>query len=224
MCGGAPADLSPKFPMPQLQATVPITRGDFWAIRLVFFLEAVVLGAWLPRIPDMKDALSLSDGVLGLCLAGAPAGTLVGFTVAARVSTRLGLRRASMVGGAAFPLSLMLLGFAPNAPALFAALLIKGLTIAQLEVAMNAKAGQMEMLSGRRIMSRCHGFWSIGAVVGALIGGGFAEAGFSTAAQFLIVSPVAAVAAWVVGASLPVGPPGAKPTTRVIGLDGNFCA
>ena len=52
-----------------------------------------------------------------------------------------------------------------------------GLTIAAIEVAMNAKASQMERALGRRLMTRCHAFWSFGTVAGALIGGGLRSSG-----------------------------------------------
>ena len=40
---------------------------------------------------------------------------------------------------------------------------------------MNAKASQTERVLGRRIMTRCHAFWSFGTVAGGLIGGLFAQ-------------------------------------------------
>ena len=71
----------------------------YWAIRIVFMMEAVVIGAWLPRIPDIKHALEMDAGMLGVVLVGLPAGTLAGFIVAAQFSERVGLRRACMISG-----------------------------------------------------------------------------------------------------------------------------
>lgn len=189
--------------------SIPATRDSsgFWAIRFVFMVEAIIIGAWLVRIPDMKIALNLSDGVLGLCLVGLPVGTLIGFAIAAPITGKLGLRRACMIAGAAFAVSFMLPGFSTSAVMFFALLVVCGLTVAQIEVAMNSKAGQMEASFGRRIMTQCHGFWSIGTVVGALIGGGFAEIGVSMAVQFIVAGPFFVAAAWYAGARLPVDPP-----------------
>ncbi|MEM7445590.1 MAG: MFS transporter [Pseudomonadota bacterium] len=178
-------------------------RLGFWAIRMVFMIEAIVIGAWLVRIPDMKNALQLSDGVLGLCLVGLPVGTLVGFSIAAPIIGPIGLRRACMIAGAVFSLSFMLPGFSSSAVMFFFLLVVCGLTVSQIEVAMNTKAGQMEAAFRRRIMAQCHGFWSIGTVIGALIGGGFAELGVSMAVQFLVVGPLFAIAAWYAGFYLP---------------------
>jgi len=56
-----------------------VSRLSKWAIFGVFFFEASVIGQWIPRIPDIKDKLGLSDSDLGLALLSMPLGTLVGF-------------------------------------------------------------------------------------------------------------------------------------------------
>ncbi len=166
-------------------------------------MEAVVLGAWLPRIPDIKNALFLSEGLLGLCLIGMPIGTLLGFSFAARLSRGFGLRKTCVWTGAAFAFAMILPTLAWSAPALFGALFVAGLAIAQIEIAMNAKAGQMEQAYGRRIMSQCHGYWSIGTVVGALAGGAFATFGVVPHWQMIVLAPGFALAAIWAGQRLP---------------------
>jgi len=169
--------------------------AGFWAIRLVFAMQAVTIAAWLPRIPDIKSTLELSDGILGLALAGLPAATLIGFLFAPRFADRTGLRGACVITGPVVALVFILPGLAVDALSLLLALFATGLVISILEVSMNAKAGQMEQEMGRRMMTQCHAFWSVGMIVGALIGGAFAQAGASVALQFLVINPVFAVVA-----------------------------
>jgi len=69
-----------------------------------------------------------------------------------------------------------------------------GLVVGVLEVASNVEADSIELQIEKRIMSRCHGFWSLGAMSGALIGGPvFGDRGISVLNQFLVVSPIAVV-------------------------------
>lgn len=180
--------------------------SGFWAIRFVFLTEAVTIGAWLPRIPDIKNILQMDAGLLGIALVGLPAGTLLGFAVAARFAETVGLRRACLIAGPAFAITFIAPGLATSTATLFAALAICGFTVALIEVAMNTKAGQIEKVSGRRIMSQCHGFWSIGTVVGALIGGLFAQAAVPASVQFAIVNPLFALAAFAAAWSMPADP------------------
>lgn len=171
--------------------------GAVWPLQLVFALNAVGLAVWLPRIPDVKEALGLDVLTLAFCLFAMPAGTMLGFLVVARVIAALGTRRTVMVGGAGFLVMFILPGLAWNAVSLGLALFLCGLSIATIEVSMNAKASQTEQALGRRIMTRCHAFWSFGTVAGGLIGGLFSQAEISLLAQQLMLQPLfAALTVW----------------------------
>jgi len=61
------------------------SRKYRYAIFGVFFVESGILGTWIPRIPDIKEKLGLSDGELGLSLLAMPLGTLIGLFVAAKI-------------------------------------------------------------------------------------------------------------------------------------------
>ena len=173
------------------------------AIFGVFFVESVVLGNWIPRIPDVKAALGLSDSALGLCLLAMPAGSLVGLGLAGRLVERLGLRESCRLGLVAWSLLFTLPAFADSPFALAAALFVSGTAIAFIEVAMNTEADRIEAVRGRRIMSRCHGFWSLGSMVGALLGAALAQAGASVQAHFLATMPVIALVGWAIASRLP---------------------
>jgi MFS family permease len=131
---------------------------------------------------------------LAFCLFGMPAGTMLGFLIVGRIIARIGLRTTVMAGGAGFLLSFIVPALAPDAVSLGLALFLCGLTIATIEVSMNAKASQTERVLGRRIMARCHAFWSFGTVAGAMIGGAFAERGIGFLAQQLMLQPLFAAA------------------------------
>ena len=145
---------------------------------MVFALNAIGLAVWFPRIPDVKEALGLDVLTLAFCLFAHAGGHH------ARLSRR---RRGSSAGSAPGPpasgagRASSSASSARRSPGtrltLGLALFLCGLTIATIEVAMNAKASQTERVLGRRIMTRCHAFWSFGTVAGALIGGAFARAG-----------------------------------------------
>jgi MFS family permease len=189
-----------------------LERFRLFALRMVFALNAFGFAVWFPRIPDVKDALGLDLLTLSFCLFGLPAGTLTGFLLVGRVTLAFGLRRTCMVGGSAFFLAFILPALAPNALTLGLALYLTGLTVAQIEVAMNAKASQTERVAGRRIMTSCHGWWSLGMVLGAPIGGAFAEAGVGFAAQQLLVQPLLAAASfWFAARLLPDDPAPREP-------------
>lgn len=163
-------------------------------LQMVFALNAVGLAVWFPRIPDVKADLGLDVLTLAFCLFAMPAGTMLGFLGVSRLIRRLGTRATCIWGGSGFLLVFILPSLARNAVSLGLALFLCGLTIATIEVAMNAKASQTERVLGRRIMTRCHAFWSLGTVAGGLIGGLFAQEGIGFATQQLVLQPLFAAA------------------------------
>lgn len=177
------------------------------AIFGVFFLESVVLGNWIPRIPEFKSALALSDSELGLCLLAMPAGTFLGLMVAGRLTERLGLRQSCRVTLPLWALAFVLPAFATSGMALGATLALAGFFIGLVEVAMNTKADVIEKTSGRRLMSRCHGFWSLGSMAGALLGSTLSHFGVSVQAHFLVVMPLVGLIGWWTASRLPPDAP-----------------
>lgn len=174
------------------------------AIFGVFFAEASVLGQWIPRIPDIKDKLALSDSGLGVVLLMLPLGTLLGLTLASRfIAATGGLRAACRICLPLWALLFILPGLAPTVIWLGLGLFLAGACIAVVETAMNTAAARMETLLGRRLMSRCHGFWSLGTMAGTLVGGAIAQSGASVASHYLVAMPMIALGGFIAATALP---------------------
>jgi MFS family permease len=171
---------------------MPSARPLF-ALQMIFALNALGFAVWFPRIPDVKAALGLDVLTLAFCLFAMPVGTMLGFLSVGAIIRRVGLRRTCLLGGSGFLLCFILPALATTPLALALGLFVCGLSIASIEVSMNAKASQTERVLGRRIMTRCHAFWSFGTVAGALIGGTFAQQQVSFLTQQLILQPVFAL-------------------------------
>lgn len=77
-----------------------LERPAVWPMRLLFGLDGLSFALLLPRIPDLKSALDLSEAELGVALLGIPAGSLIGLLVAPVAVRRLGLGTASRIESA----------------------------------------------------------------------------------------------------------------------------
>lgn len=199
---------------------------------LIYFAQlGLANGVWLARIPAVKQSLQLSDGVLGVALLGGPAGLVVVVLFASRIVHRIGSRRPTVVAGVCVSLLPVAFGLAPDLPALMTALFAFGLAAGLLDVAMNSQAVLVERRARRPLMTSFHASYSFGGLAGALLGGLFAAAGISPAANFATVGvPLACGAAlagrWLVPdlggneAQPPAAPrPAAAPrsVTRLVG-------
>jgi len=172
--------------------------GPWWRVDGVvpvfsmFFLEAFVIGNWIPRIPDVKIAFDFSASQLGLSLFVLASGTMVAFLAGGKLLKRMGLRFACALSLPWWAFAVLAVPFMPNGLALAGVLFCGGIAIGVLEIAMNTAANRLEQTSGRRMMSKAHGFWSLGTLAGALLGGVIGSADIGVAARFAVVMPLTA--------------------------------
>ncbi len=152
-------------------------RRFLLAVGSIFAASGFALANWFPRIPETREALGLSYDALGIALFGLAAGAMMSMPVAGWLIGRLGSRGIAIVTGPAAMLSLILVPLAPNMLALAGALLLFGGFVGALDVAMNANASAGETRYGRPVLSRLHGMFSAGTLIGAISGGAAATAG-----------------------------------------------
>jgi MFS family permease len=120
--------------------------------------------SFLARLPERQRQLELSEGQLGLVVAGMGLGALLASAIAGRLVERTGSR--TVVAGSAVALGLCqwTVGAAPGAPSLFVALMVVGAADATMDISMNANGALYERRSGRSVMHRLHAAWSLGAL------------------------------------------------------------
>ncbi len=131
---------------------------------------AVAFGAFITRLPEIKDDLNLSEADLGTALFFFPLGAATLLPFYSKIISRFGERKTTSWALCVL-LSVMLFpGLAPNIYWLMASLYVVGLAMGLTDVAMNAEAAEIERAKSRVIMSSCHGFFSLGGMIGALLG------------------------------------------------------
>ncbi|RUX07046.1 MFS transporter [Mesorhizobium sp. M8A.F.Ca.ET.023.01.1.1] len=158
-----------------------------------FATYSFAMGNIFPRLPDIKHAMGIADGTLGLSLIGTPIGTLTALTLATPLLERIGFRRALLT---LVPLLALLYAIAVHAPepvALFLMLFPIGLMIGSVEIILNVDADRTEFQLKRRIMNRAHSFWSAGFFGAGLFGGAMAHLGLSPQLHLALVVPIVAI-------------------------------
>ena len=162
----------------------PGVRRARLAVSAYFFVMGMVAGVWMARIPAVKAQAGLSDGALGLALFAIPVGLVLGAALAERLVDRVGSAVVVRTAGIGNCLLVVAPGVARNLPELMAALLVFGVTGGTADVAQNAQGVRVEAAYGRPVMTSLHSFFSLGAMTGALGGGGLAWAGVAPLPSF----------------------------------------
>ncbi len=159
-----------------------------------FSIYSFAMGNIFPRLPDIKHAMDIEDGTLGLSLIGTPIGTLTALTLAAPILERVGFRRVLLGLVPLLSIAYAIAVHAPGPLALFLMLFPVGLMIGSVEIILNVEADRTEFLLKRRIMNRAHSFWSIGFFGAGLFGAALAHLGISPQLHLAMVVPMVAIA------------------------------
>ncbi len=167
--------------------TLHNTRTHRIAVSVFFFVAGITFASWASRIPDIKDALHLSDAALGGVLFALPVGQLVSLPLSGWLISRFGSRQLIMWAAILYPLTLVSLALTGAVWQLVVALFFFGLWANLVNIAMNTQAVGVEKLYGRSIMASFHGLWSLACFAGAAVGGLFVSAGFSPLVHFTII-------------------------------------
>lgn len=160
------------------------------AISAFFFVAGLTFSTWASRIPDIKNALHLTEAGLGLVLFALPAGQLISLPLSAWLSARFGTKTVMLVASVLYPLTLVLLASAGSVIQLVVGLFIFGLWANMINIAMNTQAVGVENLYGRSIMASFHGLWSLAGFTGAVLGSFFVSAGLTPLIHFSIICAV----------------------------------
>ncbi len=139
------------------------------AVAAYFMANGLVMGAWVPHVPDRARELHLDPAMLGWALLASGLGAVMAMPIAGRLTARVGSGAVCRVAGIGFPVMLSAVVLAPTLLLLALALFCFGITGASMDVAMNAQGIAVEEQLGERTISRLHGMWSIGGFVGSAI-------------------------------------------------------
>lgn len=187
-------------------------------ICLVFATNSLLSGNWLVRIPEIQSRLALNEAELGLCLLGMPAGGVLMMPLMGWITARWGAGRVTLLAALGYCVVSLLPAMAWSMPALLAALFGVGVASGAMDIAMNAEAAAIEEERGVSILSTCHGFWSLGAMIGGATGGVVAAWGASLVPHVAVVAVLMVVLLLARRATLLVGRAGSATSAPVFAL------
>ena len=164
-----------------------------WAISTVFLLNGAGIGLWAAHVPTVQARMGIDTGMLSMVLLTVAAGALLAMPLMGGLTGRWGTRRMVLLSGFAFAALTPLIMGAPSLPLLFIAAFLFGVSNGALDVAMNANASEVETARGLPTMSSFHGFFSLGGLFGAGIGGLLVGQGLGHGQGALMVGVVTAV-------------------------------
>ncbi|WP_240666399.1 MFS transporter [Oerskovia turbata] len=167
-----------------------------WSLLGIFLLNGITMSSWLARIPSVRDALDMTPKDLGFVLLAGAIGALMTVTLAGPIVNRFGGKATMLASTGFFAAALVLLGVGPatgSVALLAAGIFLNGVAFSLGNVPMNVESASVERRTGRTILPQFHAAFSIGAVVGSLVGAACAAGDVPVLVQFVGTAVVATV-------------------------------
>lgn len=162
------------------------------AVKLLFLANGLFAGAWSLKVPELAERLSLTPFLVSLLVVCYGVGSITIMPLAGAQIARRGSTLVAKVTASVFLFSMILITLAPNIWTAGLATFLFGGFAGAMDVAMNANAVEVEKSMRKAIMSSCHAFWSLGALIGSSASGYMIET-FGPLPHALIITGVNAI-------------------------------
>ncbi len=144
-------------------------------IGILFFLFAVQIMSWVPRFPEVKANLGLSNGEFGTYLSLGSIGAVIAMLSSGHFVHKLGARKVLILSTLSMCLAISAVVHLQSAPIFIIVNIINGASVSAFNTALNAQAFHAQDRAKEMILSRQHGYWTVGAVTTAILSGFMVE-------------------------------------------------
>jgi MFS family permease len=137
------------------------------AIGFLFSSSSLLFGTWVASIPGIKYRLGFTDASLGLSLLLSPLGALTGVALSTKIFSRIPVGKWMIAGYVTICIVMCLQINSVNRIMFWICLYAFGFMSFLNGVSVNTTVGFLEKQYKRRMMSTCHGMYSLGGGISA---------------------------------------------------------
>ncbi|AZI59576.1 MFS transporter [Nakamurella antarctica] len=152
------------------------TRRARLAVSGLFLTNGALFANFLPRYPEVMRNLELTNTAFGLAVAAFPLGALVAGLSAGFLVRRFRSSRVAVVSTLVTAAGIVLAGSGSIWLTLALGMALAGAMDSITDVAQNSHGLRVQRLFNRSILNSFHAIWSVGAVLGGVLGAAAAQA------------------------------------------------
>ena len=140
-------------------------------IKALFFIFGLLIMSWVPRFPEVKANLKLSNGEFGSIVSMGAIGNLVALLTVGHLVHKYGARWILHIGALALSVSLIFLTHSSSSIVFLIFVIIQGGAISAFHISINSQGFYFQDRTKQQIIILLSGFWSSGALFSSMIAG-----------------------------------------------------
>lgn len=140
-------------------------------IKGLFFLFGLLIMSWVPRFPEVKANLQLTNGEFGSLVSMGAIGNLVALLTVGHLVHKYGARWMLHIGSFLLGISLVFLTHSTSTVLFLIFIIIQGGAISAFHISINSQGFHFQDRTKKQIITLLSGFWSSGALISSIIAG-----------------------------------------------------
>ena len=140
-------------------------------MKCLFFLFGLLIMSWVPRFPEVKANLNLTNGEFGSLVSMGAIGNLISLLTIGHLVHKYGARWILHIASFLLGTSLVLLTNSSSSLIFLIFIMIQGGAISAFHISINSQGFYFQDRTKRQIITLLSGFWSSGALLSSVIAG-----------------------------------------------------
>ena len=144
---------------------------EYKTLVKLFFLFGFGIMSWIPRFPDFKDRLGLTNGQFGSIISLGNLGGFISLLTVGHIVHKLGSYKVLIASTCSLYFGFFLLANISSSLIFIPVIILVGYSISAFHIAVNSQAFDSQTRTTKPIIVKLHGIWALGAVITGLVSG-----------------------------------------------------
>ena len=144
---------------------------ELTGLKVIFFMFGLSIMSWVPRFPDVKANLGLSNGEFGSLISLGVFGNVAALLTVGHLVHKFGALLMMRVSTLAFSTSIIILTQTSSSFVFLIFMIIQGAGISAFHISINAQGFNFQDRTKKQVITLLSGYWSSGALLTSVIAG-----------------------------------------------------
>jgi MFS family permease len=144
---------------------------ELTGLKVIFFMFGLSIMSWVPRFPDVKANLGLSNGEFGSLISLGVFGNVAALLTVGHLVHKFGAQLMMRVSTLAFSTSIIILTQTSSSFVFLIFMIIQGAGISAFHISINAQGFNFQDRTKKQVITLLSGYWSSGALLTSMIAG-----------------------------------------------------
>ena len=147
------------------------SKAELNYLKILFFLFGFLIMSWVPRLPEVKANLGLSNGEFGSLIGTSAIGAITALLTVGHLVHNYGVKLVIRIAAFAMAMTLILLTSTHSTLIFLIGNIILAGAISSFHISINTQGFDFQDRTKSSVITRLSGFWSIGALITAIVSG-----------------------------------------------------